>query len=194
MVAVANKPKPREFCPSCYEKGIETDLVYRPGSQFTHFCNNGHRWDDSAELSTVMMRMGVLMRERKAQMAPTMPEPEPDPVVELIPRDDRIKIDKIDQQRLEGVLGGSFGDSATLFGLIFAQNEQMKDLREKLERAEARIQIGQVRKLGGDFPMEIHIPERHVQPFTDLAEAGGMSLERWMNAQIESACDNGWFG
>lgn len=185
MVAVANKPKPRELCPTCYEAGIENDLVYKPGAQYDHFCSSGHKWDDRDQLSMALMKMAA---QRRA-LQPPKPTPVPDPNV---PVDDRIKIDKIDQERIRSFLG-DFNDSSTLFGLIFAMNEQMKDLREKLERAETRVMASQVRKIGGDHEVTVNIPERHVQTTKDTAESGGMSIERYIQANLESALDNGWF-
>jgi hypothetical protein len=104
----------------------------------------------------------------------------------------KIVIDRIDKERLESLLG-KFNDSSTLFGLIFAFNEQLKDLNEKLQRAEAKATVGKVRRVEGDYPVEINIPERHVQPLKDVAESGGMSLERYIQTQAEDAMDNGWW-
>lgn len=194
MCAVQNKPKPRELCPTCYKAGIEADLIYKPGAQFTHFCNNGHQWDDRDVLSAALMEMSATIRAKKAGQAP--PPPPVQEVKEDLeytpPPDNRIKIDPIDHERLKSLLG-DFGDSSTLFGMIFAMNEQRKDLQEKLERAEARIIVGSIRPLGGDLPLNIQIPERHVQPLKDIAESGGMTIDRFMQARIEDGLDNGWY-
>ena len=77
--------------------------------------------------------------------------------------------------------------------MVFALNEQIKDLQEKLQRAEARIIVGTIRPLGGDLPISIQVPERHVQPLKDIAESGGMTVDRFMQARIEDGLDNGWY-
>lgn len=191
MCAVQNKPKPRELCPSCYKEGIEEDLIYKPGGQFTHFCNKGHQWDDRDVLSAALMEMSAAIRAKKAgQPAPPPPAPKAEEAPAIV--DDRIKIDQIDHERLKSLLG-DFRDSATLFGMVFAMNEQMKDLQEKLSRAEARIVVGTIRPIGGDLPINIQIPERHVQPLKDIAESGAMTVDRFMQARIEDGLDNGWY-
>lgn len=194
MCAVQNKPKPRELCPSCYKDGVEEDLIYKPGGQFTHFCNKGHKWDSREELSLALMEMSAAIRAKRS----SQPEPaKPAPSQSLDPQepediDDRIKIDPIDHERLKSLLG-DFRDSSTLFGMVFALNEQIKDLQEKLQRAEARIIVGTIRPLGGDLPISIQVPERHVQPLKDIAESGGMTVDRFMQARIEDGLDNGWY-
>lgn len=191
MCAVQNKPKPRELCPSCYKEGIEEDLIYKPGGQFTHFCNKGHQWDDREVLSTALMEMSAAIRAKKTgQPAPPPPAPKVEEAPAIV--DDRIKIDQIDHERLKSLLG-DFRDSATLFGMVFAMNEQIKDLQEKLSRAEARIVVGTIRPIGGDLPINIQIPERHVQPLKDIAESGAMTVDRFMQARIEDGLDNGWY-
>jgi len=189
-MAVANKPKPRELCPTCYKAGVEMDLQYKPGGQYSHFCSNGHKWDDRDQLTADLMEMSNALRAKKAAAAPE-PVSEEAPV---IPIDNRIKIDPLDKERMAGLLGADFTDSSMLFGLIFAQNENIKDLREKVERAEARVMVaGNVRKLGGDFQITVSIPERHVESIKDVAESGGMSIERYMQARIEDGLDNLWY-
>lgn len=182
MPAVANKPKPRSLCPLCYNAGIEQDLM---SQGFFHCCNNGHKYTDREQLSQLTLEMNL---KRRAAAPP--PEP-PVPAAEGVIVDTRIKIDDIDKERLQSIVG-PFGDSSTLFGAIFAMNESMKDLREQLERAAARVVAGQVRKIGGDYPMVYNVPERHVQPVKDVAEAGGMSIERYLQAQFDEAMDNLW--
>ena len=120
------------------------------------------------------------------------PPPAPEAVIPEIPNDPRIKIDDIDRQRIASLIG-DFGDSATLFGNLFAMNESIKDLREKLQRAEDRLMLSQVRKVGGDHSISLNIPERHAQPIKDISDSGGLSVERYMQAKLEEALDNLWF-
>mgnify|MGYP001612871475 CR=1 FL=1 len=185
MPAVANKPKPRSLCPLCYNAGIEQDLM---SQGFFHCCNNGHKYTDREQLSQLVLEMNL--KRRAAAPAPA-PAPEAAPPADAAVTDHRVKIDDIDKERLQSIVG-PFGDSATLFGAIFAMNESMKDLREQLERTAARVAAGQVRKIGGDYPMVYNVPERHVQPVKDVAEAGGMSIERYLQAQFDEALDNLW--
>ena len=41
--------------------------------------------------------------------------------------------------------------------------------------------------------MTLSIPERHVQPIKDVAEAQSMSIERYMQAMFEDGLDNLWY-
>jgi|GEM_PF-3519020 hypothetical protein len=190
-MAVANKPKPRELCPACYKAGIEADLTYKPGGKYSHYCVNGHQWDDREKLQSELMEMSALLREKKKAEVQQMEIPAAQPEVQV---DTRIKIDPIDKERIKSIVGSEFNDSSSLFGLIFAMNETVKDLREKVERAEARVLVqGTVRKIGGDFPITVNIPERHVESIKDVAESGGMSIERYMQARIEEGLDNLWY-
>jgi hypothetical protein len=186
-MAVANKPKPRELCPECYKGGVENDLIYRPGAKFSHFCTAGHQWEDRDVLAAALLEMG---RTRRAAAPPPVPEPPKEEA--SAPPDTRMRIEEVDRLRLESVLG-KFTDSSSLFGAVFAMNEQMKDMRERVERAEARVLSGQIRKIGGDVPITLMIPERHVQPLEDVAKSGQMSLERYMNSRVEDGLDNLWF-
>jgi hypothetical protein len=191
-MAVANKPKPRELCPACYDLGVEIDLQYKPGGQFTHFCSNGHQWADRDQLSAALMKMSSQIRAKRTAAIAAAAPASSDAPQEII--DDRIKIDPIDKERMRSLLGADFTDSSSLFGLIFAQNENIKDLREKVERAEARVMVQTMpRKIGGDVPITVNIPERHVEPIKDIAESGGMSIERYMQAKIEEGLDNLWY-
>jgi hypothetical protein len=183
MVAVANKPKPRNLCPTCFDAGIENDLTFQ-GRQ--HSCQAGHQFEDREVLSNLVLEMN------KKRRAATPKEPEPTPAAPLAPPDNRIFIDDIDKERITSIVG-EFTDSSSLFGNIFALNEGIKDVREKLQRAEDRMMISQVRKVGGDHAITLNIPERHVQPVKDIAESGGMSVERYMQAKFEEGLDNLWF-
>lgn len=182
-MAVANKPKPRNLCPICYNAGDENDLTFQ-GRQ--HSCPAGHVFDDREALSVLVLEMS---KKRKA-LAPK--EPEAAPIQPLPASDTRIYIDDIDRERIISILG-DFGDSSTLFGNLFAMNENLKDLREKLQRAEDRLMLSQVRKVGGDHSVTLSIPERHVQPIKDVAEVQAMSIERYMQAMFEDGLDNLWF-
>jgi hypothetical protein len=187
MAAVVNKPKPRSLCPVCFVAGVEVDVVF---NGYVHKCNAGHSFEDREAFSAMVLEMNKKRRSiedaQKSAAIATAPAPIPMPV------DNRMYVDEIDKQRLESIVG-NFGDSATLFGNIFAMNEDVKDLREKLQRAEDRLAISQVRKLGGDHTISIQIPERHVQPIKDIAESGGMTVERYMQAKFEEGLDNLWY-
>jgi hypothetical protein len=184
MAAVANKPKPRTLCPLCYNSGVEVDLNF---TGMIHKCGNGHEFADRDELSALSLEMN----KKRRVAAPKVEEPTASVAVQP-PPDNRVYIDDIDKQRIESILG-PFGDSSTLFGNLFAMNETIKDLREKLQRAEDRIVISQIRKMGGDHSLSLSIPERHVQPIKDIADSGGMSVERYMQAKFEEGLDNLWY-
>jgi len=192
-MAIQNKPRPMDLCPTCYKEGKEVQLKYQPGAKYSHFCGNGHQWDDRDTLSAALMEMSAKVRAANPQKNEDEEKSNNAAAANVFQNlEGKIVIDRIDKERLESILG-KFGDSSSLFGLIFAFNEQIKDLQEKLKRAEDKMAVSKVRKIEGDYPLEIQIPERHVQPLKDVAESGGMSLERYIQAQAVDAMDNGWW-
>lgn len=190
-VNLPKPPKPRELCPRCYAVGVENDLIYSKSSRTGHSCPVGHTWEDRGDVSAREILGYEITEMNKKRRALEPPKPVAPQIIPEIPNDTRIKIDPIDKERIESLLG-PFGDSSELFGKIFAFNEQMKDARELAERAQARIAVSQVRTVGGDYPMTYNVPERHVQPIKDVAESGGMSIERYLQAGFDNALDNMW--
>jgi hypothetical protein len=182
-------PKPKVLCPTCWDAGVENELIYKVGSTIPPSCSNGHRWEDSDFLSAALMKMN---QERKARMPAPPPVIEPLPDPDAPPPDTRIKIEEMDKERLVSILG-TFTDSSSLFGSVFALNEELKVANEKAKRADDRISAGMVKRIGGDVPVTIMIPERHAQPIADVAASSGLSLDRYIQAQAEEALDNAWW-
>jgi hypothetical protein len=104
-----------------------------------------------------------------------------------------VSIGRVDKVRLESILG-SFNDSSTLFGSVFAMNEELGQLRDKFNRSIKATPNGSVGEEGnGDMAFRAIIPERHVQPIKDLAEGNGLTVEEYMNSRIEEGMDGMWY-
>ena len=197
MPALKNKPRPADICPLCYQANLETELQYRPGSKFAYFCERGHEYDDREALSNLMMKIAKIRGSTamaKSEPEPP-PEPEPDVPVEAVPHvvpENLFVVNEIDQQRLKTVLG-NFTDSSSLFGAVFALNEELKDLKSKVERLDGKKDLFETEKSGGDMPITVLIPEAHVQPLKDTASGFGMTVERYMSGRIAEGLTNLWF-
>ena len=189
VTAVKNKPRPRDLCPDCWKDGKDTDLIYRPGGRYSHFCSEGHQWDDRKVLADALMEMAKV--KRAVEPEPVAPPPPPD-AIPPAPPDNRMRIEDIDLLRLQSILG-NFTDSSSMFGAVFAMNEQMKEMREQVTLAESRASASQIKAIGGDVVISVVIPERHVESITDISKSGQMTMEKYMNDRIEDGLDNAWY-
>ena len=203
-------PKKENFCPRCYlEDGIDEPIVYHLGSTQPLKCGKEHVYDDREELSTLTKQM----LDQKRALAP---KADPPPPVIEVASSDPPKIDgditnplptagikglvitPIDMVRLTSILG-TFTDSSSLFGAVFAIQSQLKDTEELLKRAQSARAVSSAgsgpgpRVVGGDAIIQLVIPERHVEPIKDIAEANGMDITRYMNAKVEDGLDNLWY-
>ena len=207
-------PKRNDLCPRCYlENGVDEPLVYKLGSTQPLKCGNNHVFDDREELSVLTRQM----LERKKSLAPkvdlpppVVDEPLPPPDLEneagesTNPLDTKgvqgMVIPPIDMVRLTTLLG-TFRDSSTLFGTVYALTQELKDTQELLRRAQAARAVANtgskqpesVRAMGGDVAIQLVIPERHVGSLNDIAVANGMDITRYMNAKVEDGLDSLWY-
>lgn len=198
-------PKQQNMCPRCYlQDGIDEPIIYHLGSTQPMRCNNSHIYEDREELSALTKQM----LDQKRALSPKADPPPP--VIE----DPEAKIDgditnplptvgvkglsvpPIDVVRLTLILG-SFRDSSSLFGAVFAISQELKDTKELLQRAQSAKTVSSVgqgpKVVGGDLIVQLVIPERHVVPINDIAEANGMDVTRYMNAKVEDGLDNMWY-
>lgn len=201
MPAIKNKPKPADICPLCYQANLETELQYRPGSKFSHFCERGHEYDDRELLSTLMMKIAKV----RGSTAMTKPQPVPEsgpevkpqqpapvePVPPMVP-DTLFVVNEIDQQRLKTVLG-NFTDGSSLFGAVFALNEELKYAKSRVERLDAGTEVIKTENLGGDMPITVIIPEAHVQTLKDTSSGFGMSVDKYMTLRVSEGLTNRWY-
>lgn len=215
-----NKPRPADPCPLCMiQTGIIEPLQFQPGSKTNHFCLKGHDYPDRDQLQELMKQALPLKQKLVVQQAtiiqpvgsaPPAPEPSPathdftvvegpaetptdgQPLILTHVGDKVISIGPLDFARIAGIIG-HFTDSSSLFGAIYALQQQLADERELRQRVDDAKKIGTIHKIGGDMPVEIVVPERHVEPVKDIAEANQMDITRYVNAMVEHALDNGWF-
>ena len=201
-------PKVQNMCPQCYLKdGRDEPIVYHLGSTQPMRCNLNHVYEDRLELSILTKQM----LDQKRALAPKADPPPP--VVEDVdqgpPKIDGditnplpttgvkgMMLSPMDMVRLTSMVG-NFSDGSSLFGSIFAINQELKDTKELLSRAQnakAVANIGSGPKvLGGDVAIQLIIPERHVGPIHDISDANGMDITRYMNAKVEDGLDSMWF-
>lgn len=205
------KKSQENFCPRCYlEDGIDEPLVYRLGSMQPLKCNKEHVYEDREELSALTKQMNDQRRSLAPKVDPLPPvvtedgeEKKIDPnITNPIPTGDSnvLVLCAVDVQRL-GMILGHFTDSSSLFGSVFALNQELQDTKELLKRAQSARAVSGVgsgpsggpRAIGGDVSIQLVIPERHVGPINDVAESNGMDIARYMNARVEDGLDNYWF-
>jgi hypothetical protein len=201
MPAIKNKPKSADICPLCYQANLETELQYRPGSKFMYFCERGHEYDDREALSNLMMKIAKV-RGSTSILATPDPAADLEPVPETeTPKAERapappppvgLLVNEIDQARLKSVLG-NFTDSSSLYGAVFALNEELKDLKSRVERLNGQKELMATEKLGGDMPITVLIPEAHVQTLKDTAAGFGMSVEKYMTERVAEGLKNYWY-
>jgi len=193
--------KPRSLCPRCYlNDGTDVDLQYRLGQSQPLACEKGHVFTDREELSELTR---VMLGRKKASMkkpepvpAPTVPEPTPGEQPKVVVTGDSTvrfsngpkprEISPIDCARLAGLLG-DFTDSSSLFGAVFALNQELRDTKELLAMAQG------VTEGTGDVTIQLTIPERHVASIKDVAEANEMDIGRYMNLRVTEGLDAMWF-
>jgi hypothetical protein len=198
----ANAKKPEVYCPQCYLESSAKVVLNQDG--FVSVCGRGHRFEDREALSDLMMDALQKMRANRKPQAP--PQPTEEEIrnaadLTVIDRSEggngslrasEIAINAVDFSRMASIVG-HFTDSASLFGAIHALNQELENTKELLQRAETSRKIGDIHKLGGDLAMEIVIPEQWVTPIRELAEANGLTLERYMAGMMEYALERGWF-
>lgn len=217
-MAIPKERKP-DFCPKCFlETGIDNPLIFRLGSTQPLKCNKEHVFEDREVLSNLTREM----IDTKKAKNPPKPVPTLDIVVDQAePGTDKtvvtmveikdptdpipvpsgtkgINVSPIDFVRMSQIIG-HFTDSSSLFGAIFAINQELNDTKELLRRAMDAKSVSSigggpgVRKIGGDEIIQVIIPERHVQPIRDIAESNGLDVTRYMNAKIEDGLDCQWY-
>jgi hypothetical protein len=206
--------KQTDFCPKCYlEQSLDVPIIYTLGSTKPLKCKNEHVFEDREELSDLTRQM----LERKKALAPP---PEPVQDLEPLPPPDEsnaialstnpidtgghkpLTISSIDMKRITDLIG-SFRDSSTLFGTIYALTQELNDNKELLRRMNDAKKVANTgtnapptagpRAIGGDIAIQLIIPERWVQAISDIAEANGMDITRYMNAKVEDGLDNQWY-
>ena len=205
-------PKKENLCPRCYlQSGQDIPLIYNLGSTQPLKCKNDHVFEDREELSTLTRQM----LDQKRALAPKAETP-PLTLDPLPPPDEANKagqstnplptegvqgmiVPPIDMVRLTSLLG-TFRDSSTLFGTIYALTQELKDTKELLKRATDARAVSSIggpgappRAIAGDIIIQLVIPERHVAALNDISQANGMDVTRYMNAKVEDGCDNMWF-
>jgi hypothetical protein len=205
-------PKRLDLCPKCYlEQGQDIPIVYNLGSTQPLQCKSGHVFEDREELSNLTRQM----LDQKKALAPKADVPPPildDPLpapdesnkigqsTNPLPTDGvrGMVIPPIDMVRLTSLLG-TFRDSSTLFGTVYALTQELNDTKELLRRVNDKQTVQKAgsqappRAVGGDLVVQLVIPERHVNPINDIAEANGMDITRYMNAKVEDGLDSMWF-
>lgn len=200
------------LCPRCYlQDGADEPLVYHLGSTQPLRCKKDHVYEDREELSILTKQM----IDQKRALAPKSDTPPPVLDEPLPPPDETNKagestnplptegvkgmiVPPIDMVRLTQLLG-TFRDSSTLFGAVYAIQQELKDTKELLRRMQDAKAVSRAgsgappRALGGDLVVQLVIPERHVGPINDIAVANGMDVTRYMNAKVEDGLDSMWF-
>jgi hypothetical protein len=158
-------------CPLCYKEGKTADLDYQAG-RFTHFCPNGHEFNDTAELRALLAEL---------------PQPEPPPPSPEQPSG-AVVIDEINHARLAALIG-NFKDASGLFGAVYALNQEL----EAAAAQKAAVVVAGSTIEAGDLIMQVRIPEAYVQQLKDIAQSGGMTPDQFMNVRIAEACANQWW-
>lgn len=203
--------KTQSLCPDCYlVDGIDTPIDIRPGQELR--CPIGHSWgigdSDSSGGMTAMerydQRQAMARHKREQIRKQENPEPESnEPKVSAIVKSntgDEIIIDKESRQRISALVG-DFPDGATLYGAIFSLAQDMRDLQDQMKALQQSKVIsaalpadsGMAKNADGDIAVMVMIPERHVVPLNDIAEAQGCDVPLYVNSIISSGLDNGWF-
>lgn len=215
--------RPPDNCPLCFmQSNIHEPIIMLGSKNFPH-CAKGHEYPEREDLSNLSMQafpkptpvplpppsrspqpvqpldssggtklVGVPGPKGASgggndQIGPGDPEsPAPQSVPGMV-------IDEINFARISGILG-HFTDASSLFGSIFALQQELQDTKELQQRAEASKKLLEgPRRLNGDAMIQLIIPERHVESVKGVAEANAMDETRFMNSVVELGLDNGWF-
>ncbi len=224
MPTIKNAPLP-SFCPDCYLfDGVDQRInPVRVGAITS--CPRGHKWE---EMDDFDKRMALATRKRKAsetgvldltpeqrqalekhrreaeERGPNNPtQEELDKPVKpfAAPKGKEIIVYQSDYDRLSNLLG-QFQDSASLFGAVFALQQDLTQAQETV----ANMQLEILKKAGapadpqnpnqvknGDQAVVVYIPERHVNAMEQIAEANGVDVETYVRGIVETGCDSGWF-
>jgi hypothetical protein len=209
---VAKKPGPA-LCPDCYlTNGIDTPMIIRAGSALK--CQVGHTWgsggdsDNGGSISGMEIydQRQAMARHKRSEMAkkedPSFNEPAGLTVSAIVKSNtgDEVIIDQETRGRITALIG-EFGDASTLFGAIYSLVEDIKTLQEELRIAKSapssKIVLdandGMQAAAAGDMAVTVLIPERHVIPLQDIAEAQGTNVPEYVNSIFGSGLDASWF-
>jgi hypothetical protein len=196
------------LCPDCYLfDGVDTPLLSRQGA--TLRCERGHTWSGNDHFADheILEQRQSMARHKRSEMAkkenPELQEPQAPVTLGPAPHSDtgtEIIIDKESHGRISSIVG-DFGDAATLYGVIFSMAQDMKTLQDELRIAQKAPSVMAIKDAndgltpsgGGDLPVTVLIPERHVTPIKDIAEANGCSVPDYVNAIVTNGCDANWF-
>jgi len=205
------KPKivrKQDFCPKCFleSNGKESILNYRPGASMFFTCECGHEFNDREELAALMNQAKLA---REAKEPPVLKESEPvkqdtpDQTV-VSPPDDKtglsevaeqaggVTIGPVDFSRISSIVG-HFTDSSSLFGAIFALQQELESTRVELHQIKEARNFTAAGPEGGDVLVQVVVPEAHVIPMTDVAEANGMDLASFMSCRVKDALEAMWW-
>lgn len=213
--------KVQSLCPDCYlVDGMDTPMDVRPGQALR--CSRGHTWGSggdsdfggAASSMEIYDQRQAMARHKRAQMAKqenpeaAVQEQAQGPVVPAAVQQntgEELVIDKENRARISALVG-EFNDAATLFGTIFALSQDIRDLQDQLKAAMSAQQAsagaqarpagddpGMLREHAGDMAVTVLIPERHVVPLKDIAEAQGTDVPSYVNTIISGGLDNSWF-
>jgi hypothetical protein len=207
-------PKPMQhgptMCPDCFIfQGIDTPIEMRPGT--TLRCSAGHTWQGNDRISDMELfaqRSDLAKRKRAAVERQNNPNPD----IEVEPEakttigappgaGKQIVIGQDDQERISKLLGSDFGDGASLFGTILSLTMDMKNIQEELRMARSAAVPGAAASLnpslqviaGGDMPVTVIVPERHIEALQAISESNNSTIPDYMNAIIANGFDNNWF-
>lgn len=202
--------KIQDFCPRCYlENNSDVVLTYHPGSGTSHSCEFGHEYDDR-ELLAQLMQQASQQRSGKKPKAPDpvkqdIPAPSQDQTLveaqdnkedgskpEIVDQSKGIFIGAVDFSRLSSIIG-HFSDSSSLFGAVFALNQELLDTKEALRLSREARNFTAAGPTGGDVLVQVVVPEAHVVPMTDVAESNGMDLASYLSDRVNWALSNMWF-
>jgi hypothetical protein len=196
------KAKSPDMCPNCYLfEQKDEPLIFRPGSDLMHRCGRGHRYEDVDALQNLTMQM--IRKKEAIEVAANPPAPSTEPAAPLVvAAPTGIQISQDDQVRIQSILG-KFTDSSSLFGMLYALNEELKEAKDQIATLKMVQQAakmspgasGPTTSMNPDGNMVIQtiIPEQYVQPLIDIAEANAMDVVTYFNSVIDNALPSGWF-
>lgn len=195
------KSKKIDPCPKCYlEDGVESQLLIKTGMTGPIQCERGHEFLDRGELGDLMIEAS---RARLVASKSIQPEEEAEETEHesansgpMLNQDGKIEIGPIDFARISSIIG-HFTDSSSLYGAIYALSEELSRVKAELETVR-KAKVVQAEKSdfglqkGGDVLVSVVVPERYVEPITQVAEAAGVDFHTYISDMIAHAMDNGW--